>query len=57
MCEILRLPATPTIFKYCSLFPEEFSVLATLKIEGSNTNSPECLLALMPSATNEIKVK
>ena len=38
----------------CSYFPEEFSLLVTLKID--NNTQDQCIFALVPTGTTEVKV-
>ncbi|ELU02095.1 hypothetical protein CAPTEDRAFT_42858, partial [Capitella teleta] len=42
------------IVKFCNYFPEEFSLLITLKT--SNTTSEQCIMTLMPRASTEVKI-
>ena len=44
------------MFPYCSYFPEEFSLLITFKVGPRTSKRDECLLALIPMGTTDIRL-
>ncbi|CAH1789672.1 unnamed protein product [Owenia fusiformis] len=52
----IHFPANE-IFTKCDFFPEEFSILATVKIpKTSNNRRDECIFSLVPTLSNNIKL-
>lgn len=44
------------ILHFCDFFPEEFSFLITLKTGAWKPNEDQCLFALVPKSTTDIKI-
>ena len=51
----LNFPAA-TMLQYCGYFPEEFSVLATLRVSRQTVSKEEVLLALIPPGSTDMKL-
>ena len=45
-----------SLFTQCDFFPEEFSVLMTLKMSKATSRSNECIFALIATGTTRVKV-
>jgi hypothetical protein len=49
----LHFPSS-SIFKYCNFFPEEFSILVTLKVDDRTRARQECIFALIQRGRHKI---